>query len=112
MKQTGYAFWCFLPAFLAGAFDADDAGIRVGNLSRNYASSGKNTLAMQQQYYNSTAEAQAAAAAAAELPVRVADAEVAEQVRRGDTNAETDFIYPKIVVFSPSIRFFINVLLE
>lgn len=90
MKQTGYAFWCFLPAFLAGVFDAADAGIRVGNLSRNYASSSKNTLAMQQQYYNSTAEAQAAAAAAAELPVRVADAEVAEQVRRGDTNAETD----------------------
>ena len=90
MKKTSYAFCCLAPALLVGAFDAADAGIRVGNLSRNYASSSKNTLALQQQYYNSTAEAQQQAAAEAELPVRVADAAVAEQVRRGDTNAETD----------------------
>jgi hypothetical protein len=90
MKKNICAFYCFMPAFLAGVVGTANAGIRVGNLSRNYAGTSKNYLAAQQQYYNATIGAQQQAAAEAELPVRVADAELAEQVRRGDANADTD----------------------
>ena len=77
-----------LLAVLIAAGDAA-AGIRVGNLSRNYAGSSKNTVAAEQQYYNSVATAEDVAVEV-ELPVRVANAELAEQVKRGDENAKTD----------------------
>lgn len=86
MKKTNYAFGCFLSTVVA--LGTADAGIRVGNLSRNYASTGKNSLAVQQQYYNAVAEQ--TAASGQDLPVRVADSELAEQIRHGDTNASTD----------------------
>ena len=65
------------------------AGIRVGNLSRNYAGSYKNTSALEQQYYNSVAVEEDRPVDIS-LPVPVADAELAEQVKRGDANARTD----------------------
>ncbi|MBR6363826.1 MAG: hypothetical protein IKS08_01930 [Alphaproteobacteria bacterium] len=67
------------------------AGIRVGNLSRNYAGSYKNTAALEQQYNNSVAAAaQEDVVVDVELPVRVANKELAEQVKRGDENAKTN----------------------
>ena len=66
------------------------AGIRVGNLSRNYAGSSKNTAAVEQQYYNSTAAAAEDVVVDVELPVRVANKELAEQIKQGDENARTD----------------------
>ncbi len=66
------------------------AGIRVGNLSRNYAGSSKNTAAVEQQYYNSAAAAAEDTVVEVELPVRVANKELAEQIKQGDENARTD----------------------
>lgn len=85
MKKTMYS----LLAVIIAAGDAA-AGIRVGNLSRNYAGSSKNTVAIEQQYYNETAAATEDVAVEVELPVRVANAELAEQVKRGDADAKTD----------------------
>ena len=87
MKKTNCAFGCFLSTLVA--IGTADAGIRVGNLSRNYAGTGKNTLALQQQYYNATV-GQQQSGDEPDLPVRVADSELAAAVRRGDTNADTD----------------------
>ena len=73
---------------MAGLVGDADAGIRVGNLSRNYANTSKNYLATQQQYYNATVGTQQQDAD--ELPVKVADSGLAEQIRRGDADAATD----------------------
>ena len=85
MKKSMYS----LLAIVIAAGNAV-AGIRVGNISRNYAGSSKNVAAREQQYYNETAAATDDVAVEIELPVRVANAELAEQVKRGDADAKTD----------------------
>lgn len=78
---------CSLLCIIVAAGDAV-AGIRVGNLSRNYAGSSKNVVAAEQRYYNSTVSQDVPVEV--QLPVPVANAELAEQVKTGDTTASTD----------------------
>ncbi|MBR4806293.1 MAG: hypothetical protein IKZ64_00555 [Alphaproteobacteria bacterium] len=78
---------CSLLCIIIAAGDAM-AGIRVGNLSRNYAGSSKNVVAAEQRYYNSTVSQDVPVEV--QLPVPVANAELAEQVKTGDTKASTD----------------------
>lgn len=89
MKKNSCIFYYCLPALIAALAGDATAGIRVGNLSRNYAGTSKNTLAMQQQYYNATVGAQQVAQTQ-ELPIQVANADLAEQIKQGDKNATTD----------------------
>lgn len=87
MKKNKIIFYSFLGAVIAGhAF----AGIRVGNLSRNYAGTYKNVMGLEQQYYNSMADAQMDAVVQQELPIPVANSELADQIRNGATDAATD----------------------
>ena len=83
MKKNIYSLLCIIIA----AGDAM-AGIRVGNLSRNYAGSSKNVVAAEQRYYNSTVSQDVPVEV--QLPVPVANTELAEQVKTGDTKASTD----------------------
>ena len=72
MKKNKIIFYSFLGAVIAGhAF----AGIRVGNLSRNYAGTYKNVMGLEQQYYNSMADAQMDAVVQQELPIPVANSD-------------------------------------
>jgi hypothetical protein len=64
------------------------AGIRVGNLSRNYAGTSKNTMAMQTQYYNTMAEPDVYVEQ--KLPIQVANQELAEKIRNNDSDASTN----------------------
>ncbi len=64
------------------------AGIRVGNLSRNYAGTSKNTMAIQQQYYNTIAEPDVPVET--KLPIQVANKDIAAKIRNGDDSAPTD----------------------
>ena len=84
MRRFNYIMCCSLVALL-GVSDAM-AGIRVGNLSHNYAGTNKNKLAVQQQYYNAVAAVQQEQ----DLPIEVADAALAEQIRAGDETAKTN----------------------
>lgn len=69
-----------------------DAAVRVGNKSRTYAESYNQVNAQRAQVeYEAQAAAQAAAAIEQgdfDLPVRVADANLAKQIARGDTTAK------------------------
>ncbi len=90
------------------------AGLRVSNISRNYEARNKN-IADQQSYYTQTIYAEPDVAVAMDLPVAVADQELAERIRNGDENAETDMdtlnrcamIYPdgKFVWDKPTIGY-------
>lgn len=85
MTRNSVIFYSMLGAIVAGhAF----AGIRVGNLSRNYAGTYKNVVGLEQQYYNSiAADTPVNTVAEQALPIPVANTELAEQIRRGeDTN--------------------------
>lgn len=95
MKKSNRIMNYSLLATLCAMVVADSyAAIRAGNQTGSYASSYKNSLALQQQYQNYLAETQAAQAAAATesgdantgLPVRVADAELAARIKNGDTS--------------------------
>ena len=68
------------------------AGIRVGNLSRNYAGTYKNVTGVEQQYYNSIADTQPMdeVYVAPELPIPVANVELADKIRSGDADAPAD----------------------
>ena len=70
------------------AYTVANAGIRVGNLSRNYAETSKNTMAMQQQYYTTATES--GAYVENQLPIQVANKELAEQIINNDSNASTN----------------------
>lgn len=89
MRGNKVIFYSLLGAIVAGhAF----AGIRVGNLSRNYAGTYKNVVGLEQQYYNSIADTPVNTVVAdVALPIPVANKELAENIRRGtdDTNIET-----------------------
>lgn len=82
----------YIYSLLAVAVVVGDAmaGIRVGNLSRNYAGSAKNTLGLEQQYYNSVAGIEADVPVDVALPIPVANKDLAEQIKSGDENANTD----------------------
>ncbi|MBP5485301.1 MAG: hypothetical protein J6Y07_01185 [Alphaproteobacteria bacterium] len=91
MKKNNYILFCSLLAGLT-VMSAGNAlgGIRVGNLSRNYAGSYKNVAALEQQYYDSVANTQDTVVDI-ELPVRVADKELAEKIRSGDQDVDADY---------------------
>ena len=99
MTRNKMFFYSILGAIVAGhAF----AGIRVGNLSRNYAGTYKNTAAVEQMYYDSVATAEPDVVVETSLPIPVANKELAENIRRGvdeNTNIETlnncAMIYPE-----------------
>jgi hypothetical protein len=78
---------CSLLCIIIAVGDAM-GGIRVGNLSRNYAGSSKNVVAAEQRYYNSTLSQDVPVEV--QLPVPVANAELAEKVKSGDTEASTN----------------------
>lgn len=80
---------CFI-YFLIGAIvnTGAVAGIRVGNLSRNYAGTAKNTMSMQSQYYNQVAGQDVYVEP--DLPIQVADTELANKIRNGDQDTATD----------------------
>ena len=86
MKKNEIIFYSALGAIVAGhAF----AGIRVGNLSRNYAGTYKNVVGLEQQYYNTVSQNQAdVVVAQPDLPVPVADSELATQARNNDADAD------------------------
>ena len=86
MKRNEIVFYSALGAIVAGqAF----AGIRVGNLSRNYAGTYKNVVGLEQQYYNTVAQNQDdVIVAQPDLPVPVADSELATQARNDDADAD------------------------
>ena len=90
MKKNN-AILCSVVSILVG-ISAHDAfgGIRVGNLSRNYANSYKNTAALEQQYYDSVASVQDTPADI-DLPVRVADKKIADKIKSGDKTAGADY---------------------
>lgn len=98
MKKNKIFFYSILGAIVAGhAF----AGIRVGNLSRNYAGTYKNVVGLEQQYYDSIADTSQDIPAEVALPVPVANNELAAKIRNGqdeNTNIETlnncAMIYP------------------
>lgn len=98
MKRNKVVFYSLLGAIVAGhAF----AGIRVGNISRNYAGTYKNVVGLEQQYYNSIADTTADTVVDQSLPVPVANQELADKIRNGtdeNTNLETlntcAMIYP------------------
>lgn len=85
MKQNNC--WIYL---LIGAIvtTGASAGIRVGNLSRNYAGTSKNTMAIQQQYYNTVAEPDVPVET--KLPIQVANKDIADKIRNGDDDAPTN----------------------
>jgi len=86
MKKSNYGI-----SLLLGIVACADAmaGIRVGNLSRNYAGTSKNTMATQAAYYN-TGAAEPDVYIKPELPIQVANDELASQIVNGDANAATD----------------------
>lgn len=86
MRGNSIIFYSLLGAVVAG--DAL-AAIRVGNLSRNYAGTYKNVVGLEQQYYNSIADT-TVNATEQDLPVPVANAELADKIRAGDSGANTD----------------------
>lgn len=90
MKKNN-AILCSVVSILVG-ISAHDAigGIRVGNLSRNYANSYKNTAALEQQYYDSIA-AEADTPVDIDLPVRVADKQIADKIKSGDKTVGADY---------------------
>ena len=99
MKKNKIFFYSVLGAVVAGhAF----AGIRVGNLSRNYAGTYKNVAGLEQQYYNSIAGTAVEPDFVVDvaLPIPVENKDLAERIRRGeeDTDIETlnncAMIYP------------------
>ena len=99
MKKNKIFFYSVLGAVVAGhAF----AGIRVGNLSRNYAGTYKNVAGLEQQYYNSIAGTAVEPDIVVDvaLPIPVENKDLAERIRRGeeDTDIETlnncAMIYP------------------
>ena len=97
MKKNNRIINYSLLAALCAVVTADSlAAIRVGSQTGSYASSSKNTLAMQQQYQNYLAQTQAAQNAASTnsadaengLPVRVADADLAARIQNGDAGTD------------------------
>ena len=98
MTRNKMFFYSILGAIVAGhAF----AGIRVGNLSRNYAGTSKNMVGLDQQYYNSVAAVEPDVVVETALPIPVANKDLAENIRRGvdeDADIETlnncAMIYP------------------
>ena len=89
MRNKKSAFYYSLMAALAYASGAYAAGIRVGNLSRSNAQGYQQVNDMR---YNAIANTMAAQAAAevvqpAELPIHVANPEIAEQVRSANAQA-------------------------
>lgn len=66
------------------------AGIRVGNLSKNYAGTYKNTLGLQQQYNDYAMAYQQDVPVETDLPVPVANSDIAEKIKTGAENAPTD----------------------
>ena len=89
MKKNNCAFCYSLLVAMIIIGDAV-AAIRVGNMSRSYANSSKNTAALEQQYYNSAAAVATDVQVEVALPVPVANKELAEQIKHGDENARTD----------------------
>ena len=67
-----------------------DAGIRVGNSSRSNAQGYQQVNTLRYQNSPEYQAAVAAAAVPAELPIVVTDAQLAEQIKSGDTNASTN----------------------
>ena len=67
-----------------------DAGIRVGNSSRSNAQGYQQVNTLRYQNSPEYQAAVAAAAVPAELPITVTDAQLAEQIKSGDTNASTN----------------------
>ncbi len=91
MKKNYCILFCSLLAGVA-VLSAGDVfgGIRVGNISRNYANSYKNVTALEQQYYDSVAAVQDAPVDV-DLPVRVADKNIADKIKSGDKDAGADY---------------------
>ncbi len=91
MKKNNFTMFCSLLAGIAvmGAGDAFGA-IRAGNAARNYAGSYKNTAALEQQYYDSVV-AEPDTAVDMDLPVRVADKNLAEKIKRGDAGTDANY---------------------
>ncbi len=90
MKKNGVIFYSMLGAIVAGnAF----GGIRVGNISRNYAGTYKNVTGMEQQYYASIADVeQPDVVVEQNLPIPVPDKNLADNIRNGqdeDADVET-----------------------
>ena len=87
MTRNKVFFYSILGTIVAGhAF----GGIRVGNLSRNYAGTYKNTVAVE-QYYNSMVTAEPDVVVETSLPIPVANKELAENIRRGaDENTDVE----------------------
>ena len=87
MKKNKVIFYSLLGAIAAGhAF----AGIRVGNLSRNYAGTYKNVTGLEQQYYNSIGQNQADLSAQQDLPISGAYLESPDRVQNNDGAAGDD----------------------
>ncbi|MBO4582704.1 MAG: hypothetical protein J5714_01430 [Alphaproteobacteria bacterium] len=89
MKKNSYTT-LFLVGIAGISAGAAFGGIRVGNLSRNYANSYKNTMALEQQYYDSIAN-EPDAVVDIDLPVRVADKTIADKIKSGDKAAGADY---------------------
>jgi hypothetical protein len=78
--------FCLLTSAFCLCAGGADAAVRVGNNSRSYAGAYQQVMAMQQQAaYDSQ---QTPAAAAENLPVRVANNDLAERIVRGDASAD------------------------
>lgn len=89
MRNKKSAFYYSLMAALAYASGAYAAGIRVGNLSRSNAQGYQQVNDMRYNAIANTMAAQAAAEPAqpAELPIHVANPEIAEQVRSANAQS-------------------------
>ena len=89
MKNKKSVFYYSLIATLVYVAGADAAGIRVGNLSRNNAQGYQQVNEMRYNAVANTMAAQAAAVPAqpTDLPIHVANPEVAQQVRSADSNS-------------------------
>lgn len=95
MKKNNRVISCSLAVILTVTSGVAFAALRTGNAGGSYAGSYKNTMALQQQYNNYIAAAEAenaeTATAEVELPVRVADADLAERIKAGDTDTGVTF---------------------
>ena len=89
MKSKKSIFYYSLIATLACMSGAQAAGIRVGNLSRSNAQGYQQVNEMRYNAVANTLAAQAAAepAAPAELPIHVANPDIAEQVRSAHSDS-------------------------
>ena len=94
MRKNNYVVSCSLAVILTVVSGAAFGAIRAGNTGGSYAGSYKNTMALQQQYNDYIAATEAEAAATeqeTELPIHVADQDLAERIKNGDQDAGVTF---------------------